>query len=885
MDKNKTENKLQSSKENEFSKGSVVFDKFEIVSVVSAGGFGRVYRARDIHRNLDVALKVLLVETNDEKALVRFQREARTASRLKHRNIATINDFGLSNGIPYLSMEFVDGISLEEIICKDATLKLPDFIAIFTQVSAGLIHAHNNGVVHRDLKPANIVVVRETPDGEVIAKVLDFGVATLIDRAQDEQGRLTPTGNIVGSPLYMSPEQGHGESVTQQSDVYSLGCVMYRCLTGRPPFCGETALETIIAHIEADPPTLAQNLAEPMPEELCKLIDRMLAKKPGQRPHLEGEVFHLLEHLSNELSNLEKKDSEEKSSVSSIVQDTTVIPERRIGSRAKLLTILFSMLLMIPVLLPMITANRRDDTDNETNTDNETKPPDLQTPALFLDPAQVLGVIPGQNESPARSLKTYKGEARYSLAKTSLTDADLIKLEPALHLTSLDISKTYVKTLEHIGKFRNLEQLSCDETPINDQALKKLGSLKKLRILNINHTSISDASLPDIARLKSLIGLYVRRTRISANGIVNDLKPLINLQSLQIGQNNEVTVKQCRQIVHNFPKLTDFQIDRCAKVKREDLEDLRKDYPDIAFPPLERGIKELSDKSKMAKKAKDLKQAQLSLEEINKMLRGAYGQSSERLLPHLFASAANALDSGDLQKAEREFGEFTEIAELNHKYNIEFLASLSHLSNIALSKNELQKSEAIQQRAYKIAKLIGYRDLEQRAVSIGNYYFVRRETSTALKYYQDALAIRKKNQSWKSPQTALLLTLCAECEMNLGQSTQARNDHKTAIQLYSRFPPETDHQKGAYSASYRGLSDLDYRDGKIDSAMQNNEKSFLLCKKFRVAPTYLIAVLRQRQSIYLALNKSEAELKAVKDQLDSALNAHKAIQAKTSTRP
>jgi serine/threonine protein kinase/tetratricopeptide (TPR) repeat protein len=877
LDKNKTENQLQSSKENEFSNGSVVFDKFEIVSVVSAGGFGRVYKARDIHRNLDVALKVLLVETNDEKALVRFQREARTASRLKHRNIATINDFGLSNGIPYLSMEFVDGISLEEIICKDATLKLPDFIAIFTQVSAGLIHAHNNGVVHRDLKPANIVV-RETPDGKLIAKVLDFGVATLIDRAQDEQGRLTPTGNIVGSPLYMSPEQGHGESVTQQSDVYSLGCMMYRCLTGQPPFCGETALETIVAHIEADPPPLAQNLADPMPEELCQLIDRMLAKKPGQRPHLEGEVFHLLEHLSNELSNLEEKDNEKKSNVSSIVQYTTVIPERPIGSRVKVFTI-FSLLLMIPVLLAVIQANRRDDTDKKT------KPPEFQTPAVFLDPTQVEGVISSKNKSPDRLLKAYKGQARYSLDKTGLTDADLLKLEPALQLKSLDLSKTYVKTLEHIGNFRNLERLSCDETPISDGALKKLGSLKKLQSLIINHTSISDASLPDIARLTGLIGLYVRRTRISANGIVNGLKPLVNLQTLQIGHNNKITIEQCRQIVHTFPKLTEFQINDCDKVKDEDLEILSKDYPDIAFPPRKRGINELLAKSKVAKKAKDLKQAQLSLESVNKMLRRAYGQSSERLLPHLFESAANALHSGDLQTAEKEFGEFAEIAELNHEYSIELLESLSHLSNIALAKNEIKKQEAIQQRAYKIAKLIGFWDLEERAFNIGNYYFGRGETSTALKYYQDALAIRKRNQSWKNPQTALLLTVCAECKMNLGQSTQARNDHKTAIQLYSKFTPETDHQKGGYSASYRGLSDLDYRDGKIDSAMQNNEKSFLLCKKFRVAPIYLIAVLRQRHSIYLALNKSAAELQAVKDQLDSALNAQKANQAKTSTRP
>jgi serine/threonine protein kinase len=859
-------NASQSSNEKEFSDGSIVFEKFEILSFVASGGFGRVYKARDIHRNLEVALKVLLVEASDDRALMRFQSEARTASRLKHPNIATINDFGFSHGMPYLSMEFVEGESLEKIIGDTETLRLPEFIEIFSQITMGLIHAHNNGVVHRDLKPANIIV-RKTADGELIAKVLDFGVATLIDRAQDDEGRLTPTGNIVGSPLYMSPEQGQGKAVSEKSDVYSLGCMMYRCLTGQAPFHGETAIETIIAHIEKQPPKLIEITEEELPEELCDLIDRMLLKQPEQRPQLEGDINRLLENLHYELSNLE--DAEKEPAIPSTTGDTNAKENPRKVSRVKL-TILFTLAIL--TIFGFIAFYLGFATEKGNYSPNpQLKLLNVKTDSPLPSFSQLEKVVSSQSESPDALLMAYNGQASYHLDKTTLNDTDLRKLGLAPQLKELTMSKTQITTLAHIGNFKNLEALNIDNAPVNDGALKNLKSLAKLRSLITSHTAISDASLPDLSRLTSLRKLSIRHTRISAIGIVNGLKPLVNLQTLQIGGNHEITVAQCRQIVHNFPKLVEFQIDKCDKIDMGSLKTLRTEFPDIAFAPLQADIRELAEK---AMETKDLKAAQVPLEKINKMLRRAYGINSARLLPWYLTSATNALRSGDEKTAKRELEELTVLADVHNDYTT-LLSSLNYLSDIASAHNDFKKSEDIQKRAYRLARAVGSKDLDEHVFNIGNYYFRRAALSTALTYYREALAIRKSNHSWRHPQTALLLTLCAECELNLGQLAQARKDVDAAIPLFLGYPPKTDAQKSGYCISYRTLADLEFKEKKIEEAMQNNERALALCKKFQVLPLYFTSVLTQRHTLFFELKKSPAEIKAVKDQLDSSLNQSK----------
>lgn len=825
---------------NEFAIGSVVFEKFEILSFVAAGGFGRVFKARDVLRNSEIALKVLM-ETRDDKALVRFQREARTASRLKHPNIATIYDFGLAEGTPYLSMEFVDGDSLEEILSERATLTLSEFVQVFMQIAEGLSHAHNNGVIHRDLKPANIVVCKTT-DGELKAKILDFGVATLIDRPQDEQGRLTPTGNIVGSPLYMSPEQGQGKTVSLKSDVYSLGCVMYRSLTGQPPFREDTAIEAILAHQKSTAPRLADFFEQAPPEELCELIEQMLSKQPEERPQLATEVLPILSSLHKELLNLEQTAKNEISEQSTI-SDTVVVNRHPEIRRTKTVISVTAIVVIIGLLSVFLVSSL-----GKQNEPHRTR--------LKLDEIEFVPFAPEADserflpDSPRKpDLHAYKGQADYSFHNTSFTDADLLKLEKTEQLKNLSLSRTRVTTLANIGTFKNLEVLDLDRAPLRDGAMENLKSLRKLRILRVSHTGISDSSLPAIARLTRLTELNISDTKISLNGIVNGLKPLVNLRVLQIAVDQDLQIEQIRQIVHAFPSLGQLDIRHCKGVNQAVLSSLKNKFPDVAFSPTRAEIFDLVSEAEHDGRARDFKSALLSLEKVKSILRYAYGNKSERLTPYYLKSGWISFESGDWSKSEKDAGEVSTLAELNHdlKYKV---ASLDLLASIAQSKKDFEQFEKNKTQAYKLSTAAGFEDVDKRATELGNYLYVKKGgLSTAFKYYHEALSIRKKNNTWDDPETALLLILRAECERQLGQLAQARRDYNAAIHIFSKSPPQTDFQKNTLSVSYTGLADLDSRDGNLESALRNNEKAISLCEEHNLAPSYLATARIQRKAL------------------------------------
>ncbi len=824
---------------NEFTIGSVVFEKFEILSFVAAGGFGRVFKARDVLRNSEVALKVL-AETRDDKALVRFQREARTASRLKHSSIATIYDFGLADGTPYLSMEFVEGDSLEAILCEHATLTLSEFTQVFMQITEGLNHAHNNGVIHRDLKPANIVV-RQTPDGELKAKILDFGVATLSDRSQDEQGRLTPTGNIVGSPLYMSPEQGQGKTVDLKSDVYSLGCMMYRCLTGQSPFRGDTAIETILAHQNLTAPRLADFFDESPPEELCELIERMLSKQPEERPPLATEVLPILSSLHKELLNLEQA-SENDILEQRTIGDTSVSDRHPESRRTRTVVISTAIIVTVALLAVSVLLRGKQNEPHRTRL----KLNDIVS-VPFASEDEVESSFPDSYKKP--DLQAYNGQAVYSFHNTSCTDADLLKLEKPEQLKNLDLSRTQVKTLTNIGTFKNLEVLNLDRAPLRDGAIENLKSLRHLHTLRVSHTGISDLSLPSIARLTQLTELNISNTRISLNGIVKSLKPLVNLRILQIAVDQDLNIDLIRQIVHAFPRLGQLDIRHCKGVNPAFLSSLKNQFPDIAFTPDRAMIFDLVSKADHDRKAKDFRSAVMSLEKVKSILRNTYGDKSERLTPYYLKSAWNSFESGDWQKSERDAGEASALAELNRDFNLK-VASLDLLASIAQSKKDFEQFEKYKSQAYKLATAERFEDVDKRATELGNYLYVKKGgLSTAFKYYQEALSIRKKNSTRDDPQTALLLILRAECERRSGQLAQARKDYNAAIIMFSKSPPQTDFQKNTLSVSYTGLADLDLREGNMESALRNNEKAISLCKERNLAPSYLATARVQRKAL------------------------------------
>jgi hypothetical protein len=252
--------------------------------MLGEGGMGSVYLAE--HRLLRRPCAVKLIHADkagDEVALARFEREVQSAAQLTHPNTVHIYDYGRSDdGTFYFAMEFLPGISLQDLVEKHGPLDPARAVHILAQLCGALQEAHDHGLVHRDLKPANVMLC-ERGGVHDVAKLLDFGLVAAATSEAETDAKITQAGLVVGTPAYMSPEQCGGDGpVTAASDIYSLGALGYFLLTGGPPFPGKTAMQTLVAHMHDVPSPVHQVRAE-VPAALSDVIARCLAKNPGER--------------------------------------------------------------------------------------------------------------------------------------------------------------------------------------------------------------------------------------------------------------------------------------------------------------------------------------------------------------------------------------------------------------------------------------------------------------------------------------------------------------------------------------------------------------------------------------------------------------------------
>ncbi len=253
--------------------GQIIKERYEIIQLLGEGGMSYVYKANDKQLKRTVAIKTLKPNyVQQEKFVERFKREAQTAANLNHPNIVQIFDWGIGDE-PFFVMEYIEGNTLTSIIAKRRTISLNDVLFIGAQVSSGLQAAHSKGLVHRDIKPGNIMI---TPEGKV--KVTDFGIVSL----QNEESDITKTGSILGTASYISPEQAQGKPVSKESDLYSLGTVLYELITGRPPFEGDTPIATATKHITDKPEKLSVYRPD-IPKGIENAVLKLLHKYPKDR--------------------------------------------------------------------------------------------------------------------------------------------------------------------------------------------------------------------------------------------------------------------------------------------------------------------------------------------------------------------------------------------------------------------------------------------------------------------------------------------------------------------------------------------------------------------------------------------------------------------------
>lgn len=277
---------------------------YRVLTPIGRGGMAVVYKGYQPTLDRYVAIKVMSrMLIDNEEFLERFQREAAGVAQLRHRNIVQMYDFGMYNDISYMVMEFIDGDTLKdrikEVHASGQRLPLPEVAHILNDLSAALDYAHAHGVIHRDVKPANIMLHQETRLAELTggipftAVLTDFGVARMLEGVQ-----LTGTGATIGTPDYMSPEQARGEPAGAESDVYSLGILLFEMLTGQLPFMGDSAVATLLQHMQASPPLL-HTLAPDVPSTLDAILHRALAKDPAERYSTAGK---LAEAFANAIS-------------------------------------------------------------------------------------------------------------------------------------------------------------------------------------------------------------------------------------------------------------------------------------------------------------------------------------------------------------------------------------------------------------------------------------------------------------------------------------------------------------------------------------------------------------------------------------------------------
>ncbi len=490
--------------------GSSILEKFEVNELIGSGGMGNIYAARHMLLDKKIVLKVLQTNIVTKKKLLRFQNEAKILSQLNHPNIAQVFDFGLSEkNIPFIAIEFIEGRTLEQTLAENGAFDLATVYDIVLQLCAALSHAHKAGIIHRDVKPGNIMLQDNGKPARAV--LLDFGIAKLIannDTDSDTDQQITSTGYVIGSPFYMSPEQTlNQKSITHRADQYSLGCVVFAMLTGRPPFMGQTPLETFTLHQNEAPPKLNALCDIVVPAALEQLVERLLAKDQYQR-------FSSMDEVARELKLLLKDNKS-----ADPIEPHTV--QQKKNSPSKLTLNVVAVIVLILFMVPFL---------NYTSESPKPKPVPLIDDMKLLRNYEMekskenieLEQTPGRWEvhlakATRAQLTKFKGCDYLKVVDLSLseaTDDDMAYFSKS-KLISLNLSETPIKSLSNVAKQTYLRELRLANSKVTGAELEKLKRLPMLQLLDLRNTSIPDDQLEVLQKVSSLRTVHLFPGRCS----------------------------------------------------------------------------------------------------------------------------------------------------------------------------------------------------------------------------------------------------------------------------------------------------------------------------------------------------------------------------------
>jgi serine/threonine protein kinase/Leucine-rich repeat (LRR) protein len=541
---------------------------YRVLRVLGQGGMGVVFHAEDTLLERPVALKVMRPEVAGDLAYrQRFLREARATAAIKDDHVVTIHQVGEDNGVPFLVMEFLHGVPLDRWLAQGGQATLAQVLRLGAEMARGLSAAHARGLVHRDIKPSNIWL--EAPAGRV--KLLDFGLA----RPLRLDVQLTQSGMVVGTPAYMAPEQARAGPVDARTDLYSLGCVLYRLCTGRLPFETDDTMALLTALAVDQPPSVAE-LNPELPEALTELVMQMLAKQPAQRPASAQEVAEQLQSISREpaaaVPPLELSGPDTQAETIDVKRP--VPAPRRSRLRGRWLGGIAAGLAAVAILVVLLAGILR-------NRDAESRPlastADTLNDPAFLEWMERVSMMSGQEQLDAVMAKLQDLNPQFD------GKVERKNIEAGV-VTELWFHSDHVKDISPVRALPGLKVLGCHATVPGISELADLSPLKgmNLTVLGFNYTQVAD--------LSPLQGMPL--TNLGCEGTkVTNLSPLKDMP---------LTYLFCSATqVTDLRPLKDMRLEGlwCARTKVRDLSPLR----DVPLTELDCGLTEVRDLSPLTK--------------------------------------------------------------------------------------------------------------------------------------------------------------------------------------------------------------------------------------------------------------------------------------------
>ncbi|CAN5484194.1 hypothetical protein BH10CYA1_BH10CYA1_23470 [soil metagenome] len=514
--------------------GFILDGKYEFNELIGSGGMGVIYKARQIILNRPVAVKMMHSHMLSDKAIMRFQREGKAGSALSHPNITVVLDFAISeHGQPYMVMDFEVGQTLSQMIEQKGVLSPAFVVDAMIQICQALTHAHERNVLHRDIKPSNMMVI-ERKDEPPLIKILDFGIAKILDTGEGKDKTITRTGETMGSPPYMSPEQSVSSNIDQRADLYSLGCVMFECLAGTPPFFAENVFSIMMAHANETPPTLKEaTLGKEFPGELERIVKKLLEKNVNGRYQSAKELLSDLERFKT--GGNAPIGGPSKQSNANLKPKLVAIAS--VGALVLAAASFAIFQTKIPTTVkpnPAANGIANDAKTKDHAAGERSKEVVVLTAEKFKEETAADQTMPEGKEAIETFLK--KRDAVLQLGNLEIHDADLSVLSDYTLCRSLELQNNQLNGtgLGYLSKLKNIGSIRLDGNKISDASLKPLGDLPKLKILNFSsNNKFTGEGFADIETKPEINGLSLKFTAMSDKGF-EALKKFASIEGLEL---------------------------------------------------------------------------------------------------------------------------------------------------------------------------------------------------------------------------------------------------------------------------------------------------------------------------------------------------------------